>query len=172
MQSPSGALTVVHGPFEALEESFAARVAELAAAGAGGPPVLVVTPSRVMADRLERLLVIDHKQSLLGVRFHTFHSLSEAVVSEAGFPDASVASDPVFLDALVDRVLDRAPVFGIAQALRSKTLASAVRASLRDLVDCGVSPEQVAEHFGSTLLPDAEEAGRLNDLLSLLAARA
>ena len=44
-----------------------------------------------------------------------------------------------------------------------------MRSSLRDLIDSGVDPRQVAEHFGSTLLKDEEEAARLNALLSLLA---
>lgn len=76
-------LTVVHGPFEALEEAFAAEVRT------GVRPLLVVAPSRVMADRLERLLAVERGIPLLGVHFHTFHSLAAAVVEEAGFPDAA-----------------------------------------------------------------------------------
>jgi ATP-dependent helicase/nuclease subunit B len=161
-------LTVVHGPFEALEEAFSAKIRDLKPAE-GGKPVLVVAPSRVMTDRLERLLAVEKGMPLLAVHFHTFHSLAAAVVEEGGFPVASLVSDPVFHDAVVDRVLDRAPSLGIAKELRPKALASAVRSSLRDLIDAGVDPRQVAEHFGSTLLKDDEEAGRLNALLALLA---
>ncbi|MBI2789769.1 MAG: exodeoxyribonuclease V subunit gamma [Elusimicrobia bacterium] len=168
MRAERGGLSVVHGPFEALEDAFAARVRALLPE-AGGKPLLVVAPSRVMTDRLERLLAVEKGLPLLGVHFHTFHSLAAAVVEEGGFPDAALVSDPVFHDAVVDRVLDKAPSLGIAKELRPKALASAVRSSLRDLIDSGVDPRQVAEHFGSTLLKDEEEAGRLNALLALLA---
>ena len=161
-------LTVVHGPFEALEDAFVERVRSLKPA-AGGRPLLVVAPSRVMTDRLERLLAVEKGMPLLGVYFHTFHSLAAAVVEEGGFPARALVSDPVFHDAVVDRVLDKAPSLGIAKELRPKALSSAVRSSLRDLIDSGVDPRQVAEHFGSTLLKDEEEAARLNALLSLLA---
>ncbi|MDD5305044.1 MAG: hypothetical protein PHS14_18245, partial [Elusimicrobia bacterium] len=168
MSAERGGLTVVHGPFEALEDAFAERVRALIPK-AGGRPLLVVAPSRVMADRLERLMAVEKGLPLLGVHFHTFHSLAAAVVEDGGFPALALVSDPVFHDAVVDRVLDRAPSLGIAKELRPKALASAVRSSLRDLIDSGVDPKQVAEHFGSTLLKDEEEAGRLNALLALLA---
>lgn len=161
-------LTVVHGPFEALEEAFVAEVRRLKP-GPGLPPLLIVAPSRVLADRLERLLAVERGVPLLGVHFHTFHSLAAAVVEEGGFPDAALVSDPVFHDAVVDRALDRAPSLGVARELRPKALASAVRSSLRDLIDAGVNSAQVAEHFGSTLIKDEEEAARLNALLALLA---
>jgi ATP-dependent helicase/nuclease subunit B len=122
-----------------------------------------------MADRLERLLTVEAGLSLLGVHFHTFHTLASAVVEEAGFPGATLISDPVFHDAVVDRVLDLAPTLGVARELRPKALASAVRSSLRDLIDAGVDAAQVAEHFGSTLVRDEEEATRFNALLALLA---
>ncbi len=168
MSARKSGLTVVHGPFEALEDAFAARVKELAPK-AGDPPLLIVAPSRVLADRLERLLTVEKGLALFGVHVHTFHSLAAAVVEEAGFPDAALVSDPVFHDAVVDRVLDKAPSLGIGKAFRSRALASAVRSSLRDLIDAGVDSASVAEHFGSTLVRDEDEAARLNDLLALLA---
>jgi len=161
-------LSVVHGPFEALEPAFVARVRALKP-GPGARPLLVVAPSRTLADRLERLLAVENNLPLLGVQFHTFHSLAAAVVEEGGFPDAALVTDPVFHDAVVDRCLDKAPSLGVARELRPKALASAVRSSLRDLIDAGVDARQVAEHFGSTLIKDEEEAERLNALLSLLA---
>lgn len=158
----------MHGPFEALEEAFVERVRALKP-GPGAKPLLVVAPSRVLTDRLERLLAVENGLPLLGVHFHTFHSLAAAVVEEAGFPDAALVSDPVFHDAVVDRALDLAPVLGVARELRPKALASAVRSSLRDLIDAGVDAKQVAEHFGSTLIRDEEEAARFNGLLAILA---
>ena len=165
----SGSLNVVCGPFEALEQAFADKVRALRP-GPGGAPVLVVSPSRVLGDRLERLLAVENNLPLMGVHFHTFHSLAAAVVEEGGFPQRALLSDPVFHDAVVDRVLDLGSSLGIAKELRPKALASAVRASLRDLIDAGIDPKQIAEHFGSDLLKDEEEAARLNGLLALLAA--
>ncbi len=165
----SGTLKVFSGPFEALEDAFAARVAELKP-GAGDAPLLVVAPSRVLADRLERLLAVEKGQSLLGVHFHTFHSVAAAIVEDGGFPEGALVSDPLFHDAVVDQVLDEAPSLGIAKELRPRALATAVRASLRDLVDAGVDPRQLMENFGDDLLRDQEEKDRLIALLSLLAA--
>ena len=91
-------------------------------------------------------------------------------MEDGGFPDGALVSDPLFHDAVVDQVLDEAPSLGIAKELRPRALAAAVRASLRDLVDAGVDPRQLAENFGDDLLRDEEEKNRLIALLSLLAA--
>ncbi|MDE2490689.1 MAG: hypothetical protein KGM24_07560, partial [Elusimicrobia bacterium] len=165
----SGRLQVVSGPFEALEDAFAARVAELKP-GPGEPPLLVVAPSRALADRLERLLAVERGLPLLNVHFHTFRSLAAAICEDAGFPDGAFVSDPDFHDAVVDLVLDEAPIYGAARDLRPRALASSVRASLRDLVDAGVDPRQVADSFGDELLRDEAERERLVALLSVLAA--
>jgi ATP-dependent helicase/nuclease subunit B len=165
----SGNLQVFHGPFEALEDAFAARVAELLPK-AGEAPLLIVAPSRALADRLERLLAVEKKLPLLGVHFHTFHSVAAAIAEDGGFPDGVLMTDPLFHDAVVDQVLDDAPLFGVSKELRSRALASAVRSSLRDLVDAGVSPRSVAENFGDELLRDPHERERFNSLLALLAA--
>ncbi|MFI5345884.1 MAG: PD-(D/E)XK nuclease family protein [Elusimicrobiota bacterium] len=165
----SGTLKVFHGPFEALEDALAARVAELRPKE-GDAPLLIVAPSRAMAERLERLLSVEKGLPLLGVHFHTFHSLAAAIVEEGGFPDGVLISDPLFHDAVVDQVLDEAPSLGIAKELRPKALAAAVRSSLRDLVDAGVDPALLAENFGDELLrEDADERARFIALLSLLA---
>ncbi len=166
----SGQLQVFHGPFEALEDAFAARVAELRPR-AGEAPLLVVAPSRALADRLERLLSVEKGLPLLGVHFHTFHSVAAAIVEDGGFPDGTLMSDPLFHDAVVDSVLDEAPSLGIAKELRPRALAAAVRASLRDLADAGVDPAVLAENFGDEILRgEADERARFVALLSLLAA--
>jgi hypothetical protein len=166
----SGTLQVFHGPFEALEDAFSARVAELRP-GPGDAPLLIVAPSRALVERLERLLSVEKKLPLLGVHFHTFHSLAAAVVEDGGFPEGALISDPLFHDAVVDGVLDDAPSLGIAKELRPKALAAAVRSSLRDLVDAGVDPVLLAENFGDELLRGEEdERARFIALLSLLAA--
>lgn len=162
-------LKVFSGPFEALEDAFAARVAELRPR-IGDAPLLVVAPSRALADRLERLLSVEKGLPLLGVHFHTFHSLAAAIVEDGGFPDGALVSDPLFHDAVVDQALDEAPSLGIAKELRPRALAAAVRASLRDLVDAGVDPVALAESFGDEILRgEKEERARLVALLSLLA---
>lgn len=165
----SGRLQVFQGPFEALEDAFSARVEELRP-GPGGPPLLVVAPSRVLADRLERLLAVEKGLPLLGVHFHTFHSLAAAIVEDGGFPPGALIQDSLFHDAVVDQVLDRTSALGVAKELRPRALACAVRASLRDLIDAGVDPRQVAENFGDELMKDGEERARLNALLVLVAA--
>ena len=59
---------------------------------------------------------------------------------------------------------------GIARELRPRALSTAVRASLRDLVDAGVDPGRLAENFGDELLrDDVDERARFIALLSLLA---
>src|SRR6185312_14893943 len=72
--------------------------------------------------------------------------------------------DPVFHDAVVDSLIDgSSALFGGAE--RPKALAAAVRSSLRDLIDAGVAPEQVAE-LGPDLVAEPERA-RLKALLAL-----
>lgn len=166
----SGSLQVFHGPFEALEDAFSARVAELRPK-AEDRPLLIVAPSRALAERLERLLSVEKGLPLLGVHFHTFHSLAAAIVEDVGFPEGALISDPLFHDAVVDQALDEAPSLGIAKELRPRALATAVRASLRDLVDAGIDPVQLAENFGDELLRgEDDERARFIALLALLAA--
>jgi ATP-dependent helicase/nuclease subunit B len=163
------ALTVVYGPFEALEDAFAARVRDLNP-GPGAKPLLVVAPSRALSDRLERLLAVEKGLATLGVRFETFHGLADLLLDEGGPLPGAKLSDPVFHDAVLDRALDRAPRLAPARNLRARALASSARASVRDLSDAGVDANNIAEHFGSELLRDPDEAARLNDLLSVSAA--
>ena len=155
-------LSVVHGPFSDLEGAFVARLRALAA---DGGPVLVAAPSRRMADRLQRLACVEHGLSLLGAHFHTFYSLASALADEGGGPPGLLVGDPVFHDAVVDGLLEGAgALFGGAE--RPKALASAVRSSLRDLTDAGVSALDLAERFGPELVP-AGELARLKGLLAL-----
>jgi RecB family exonuclease len=163
-----GNLKVFCGPFEALEDAFARRLGELSPR-AGDKPLLVVAPSRALADRLERLLAVERGQSLLGVHFHTFHSLAAAISEDGGFPDGALIADPLFHDAVVDQALDEAPSLGVARELRPRALAAAVRSSLRDLVDAGVDAQSLAENFGDELLREEGERARFIALLSLLA---
>lgn len=162
-------LSVVHGPFHPdLEDAFAARVKALAAEGG---PFAIVAPSRRLTDRLQRLLTVERGLSLLDVHFHTFYSLATTLVEEGPALELKLVSDPVFHDAVVDGLLaspQAAELFGGAE--RPRALASAVRASLRDLIDAGVSARHIAEHFGDELLRDEHSLQRVNALLALARA--
>ena len=162
-------LQVFTGPFHPdLEDAFIGRLAELAALQA---PVAVVAPSRRLAERLERLAAVEKGLPLLGVHFHTFHSLAMDV-TEGSWGGARLVGDPVFHDRLVDSLLGREPGLGrlFGGEARPRALAAALRASLRDLGDAGVSAEDVQEFFGEELVARPEERVRLQALLRLLRA--
>ena len=162
-------LKVHHGPFHPhLEDAFLKRLREPRAEGAR---IAVVTPSRRLADRLQRLAAVEGGLSLLGVHFHSFHSLALAVVEE-DFPDRYLIADPVFHDRLVDSLLESEPGLGavFGGTARPKALAGALRASLRDLIDAGVSGEAVEEFFGAELLRDERQREHLAALLKLSTA--
>ncbi|MDD5655834.1 MAG: hypothetical protein PHF00_01070, partial [Elusimicrobia bacterium] len=88
-------LKVCYGPFHPdLEEAFAARLAQLAARRAR---VLVVAPSRLLADRLQRLAAVEKGLAVADVHFHTFSSLALEATA-AAWGGARLLSDPVFHD--------------------------------------------------------------------------
>ncbi|MDD5628332.1 MAG: exodeoxyribonuclease V subunit gamma [Elusimicrobia bacterium] len=159
-------LKVFYGPFHPdLEEAFVARLGELAACK---EPVAVVAPSRLMADRLERLAAVEKDLPLLGFHFHTFHSLAWAVTEDCRGEERLI-SDPVFHDRVVDSLLSARPGLGrvFGGEARPRALAGALRSSLRDLMDAGVRAETVAEVFGEELVKQPEERERLESLLEL-----
>ncbi len=164
-------LSVLYGPFQPdLEAAFVAKLRELAARPRRGP-VLIVAPSRRMADRLERLAAVETGLSLVGFRFHTFHSLALEIVDEEGLGELALVSDPVFHDRVVDELLREGGFFGVsASGYRPRALAGAVRASLRDLIDAGVSAEDIAENFGEAPVESEAERKRLAALLALSSA--
>lgn len=136
------ALDIVCGPFQpGLEDAFIDRLREL------GPgikrPVAVVAPSGRMAARLERLIGAERGLSLLGVDFHTFHSLAESIVERSGMLDEKLVRDGIFHDRLVDRILKAKMGEGLVQ----RGLASSYRSSIRDLVDAGLDTEALPEDF-------------------------
>src|SRR5688500_14625528 len=109
-------LSVRYGPFQPdLEDAFIAKLRALAAARGVGP-VLIVAPSRRLADRLERLAAVEHGLALAGFRFHTFHSLALEIVDEEGLGDKALVSDPAFHDRVVDELLAKGGFFGVSAA--------------------------------------------------------
>ena len=159
-------LKVCYGPFHPdLEDAFTQRLAELAA---DREPIAVVAPSRRLVERLQRLAAVEKGLPLLGVHFHTFHSLALAV-TEGAWNGARLVADPVFHDRVVDCLLSRSAdlsrLFG--GEARPRALAAALRASLRDLIDAGVSAQALEEFFGAELVPQPEERARFHALLRL-----
>jgi len=159
-------LKVFYGPFHPdLEDAFAARLAELSALKQS---IAVVAPSRRMLERLERLAAVEKNLPLLDCHFHTFNSLALAVTEGARGEDQLI-SDPVFHDRVVDSLLTEQPALGrlFGGEARPRALASALRGSLRDLIDAGVSAADIEEVFGEELVHQPEERARLQALLDL-----
>lgn len=140
-------MRVLCGPFQpALERAFLERLDELRP----GPSrrIAVVTPSRRLADRLQRLTALEAGKALLGVRFHTFYSLAAEVVEASGGPEHPVVGDALFHDLLVDQILR---LDGTERITRG--LGSAFRASIKDLVDAGINPARAVD-FGDLEAPE------------------
>ncbi len=146
-------LRVACGPFSRLEEALAARIGS----HPPGTPLAVVTPSRKLADRLERMLVLERGRALLNLRFHTFYSLALEVAEAAGPLPGAMVSDGLFHDKLIDKLLPKRS---------SRGLSGAYRATVRDLVDAGVEPASFRENFPDLLKDEAENA-RLERLFSI-----
>ncbi|MCX5795046.1 MAG: exodeoxyribonuclease V subunit gamma [Elusimicrobia bacterium] len=159
-------LKVFYGPFHPdLEDAFAARLKELAALKG---PVAIVAPSRRMVERLERLAAVEKDLPLLDFHFHTFHSLALAVTEDSRGDDRLI-SDPVFHDRVVDSLLTKQPALGrvFGGEARPRALASALRSSMRDLIDAGVRAADIEEVFGEELVRQPQERERLQALLEL-----
>jgi ATP-dependent helicase/nuclease subunit B len=153
-------LNVRYGPFQpSLERAFLDEIAELRAADPTAP-VAVVTPSRRLADRLQRLVALESNCTYVGLRFHTFFSLALEVLRDVDdVPD--VVRDPAFFDRVIDGLL--------AGENHPKGLAGSYRASLKDLIDAGIEPRAV-ELLEEGLLPEGVETQRLKGLLETLKA--
>lgn len=158
-------LTVRTGPYQsALEDAFAADLVEIKAADSLAP-IAVVTPSRRLADRLQRLLAVEAGLSLLNVRFHTFYSLAVELCESAGGPGCAVVGDGLFHDKVVDSLLRER-----LGAVPSRGMAAAYRSTIRDLVDAGIDSASIRENLADYFeqKPEwAEDWKGLKDLLDL-----
>ena len=160
------ALTLICGPFRpVLEEGFVARLRE-------NPPgvgrrVGVVTASRGMGERLQRLLALDHGLSFFNLRFHTLHGFSMDVLQRAGGLLPQVNNDDFFHESLVEQILRDQ---GVSED-RANALAGAHRATLRDLVEAGVDGSSFREHFDDLSVPGATGLSRLLSLADLYRER-
>jgi len=158
-------LTVQYGPFQpALERAFLAELKKAKQADALAP-LCIVTPSRAIANRLERLITREEAFAALQVTFHTFYSIAHEIVKEdEGLPGRRLVRDPMFFDRILNNFL---PASVVMKSLRPRGVASSYRASLKDLMDAGVG-EGAQLLLEEGLLAKQEEANHLRELLKIL----
>ncbi len=151
-------LTLLTGTFPSLENALVARIRQKPPTL--GRPLTVVTASGSLRDRLQRVLAVENGLSLLNIEFHTFFSLAREVLrGEAGPP---ALENELFHERLVQGLL---AADGMAPG-RAAALAPAARATLRDLDESGVDPDQFEEHF-EDLEPPEGRGPALRRMLSL-----
>ncbi len=158
-------LRVFSGPFDILEDAFLRRL--LDAKKDPWSRVAVVTASSRLLQRLETR-VAQSGTALLNIHFHTFSSLAENVVQQAGGLGKPLRQDTLFFDTLVKQIIrDERPFELLADIAVPQGFPSAVRGTLRDLLDAGVNAENVGaaieEEFAGTDL----DLGSLRSLLNL-----
>jgi RecB family exonuclease len=145
---------VAHGSPRVLEEELLDRVA---AAKSPDPlaPVLIVVPSRRLADHVAHRL-IERFGGVLGVSVLHYRALAERILESAGrFPPA-VLDDDLF-DTLLARVIQRAPAGALRDFVRDRPgAAAALGKSLTDLREAGIGPSDCQATLTGT---DAEIAG-------------
>lgn len=131
---------VAHASPHALEAELLDRVA---AAKIDDPfaPVLIVVPSRRLADHVDRRLV-ERLGAVLGVSVLHHRALAQRVLAHAGAAPAPILSEDL-LDALFARVVQRAAAGPMRDFVRDHpSAATALRGSLTDLREAGIRPEQ------------------------------
>ncbi len=152
------------GPFQpSLETAFLKRLEDLSPGP--GRTISVVTPSKELSSRLQRLLTVENNRTFLNVRFHTFYTLALDVLSAGGRSFGTVLTDDFFLDKLIDGLLR--DHFASRHENLSRRLSSAFRETLRDLEEAGVDPDQFLEFHFEELVRDENDRARLKELLHL-----
>ena len=73
-------------------------------------PLLIITPSRRILERLQELLVTENKIGLVNVDFHTFFSLALALYSDSGLSEKPVITDSLFSEEMISRKLQNMPL--------------------------------------------------------------
>jgi RecB family exonuclease len=133
---------VAHGSPSVLEGELIDRVAK---AKSGDPlaPLLIVVPTRRLADHVMRRLV-ERFGSILGVEVLHHRALAERVLELAGVAPRPVLGDDL-TSTLFARVVDRADPGPLRDFARDHPGASAaLRETLTDLREAGLSPKTVA----------------------------
>ncbi len=129
---------VAHASPSVLEAELLDRVA---AAKTGNPlaSVLIVVPSRRLAEHVERRLV-ERFGAVLGVTVLHHRALAERVLETAGAVPRRLLDDEL-LDTLFARVVDRAAPGRLRDFARDHPgAASALRETLTDLREAGIDP--------------------------------
>ncbi len=148
------------GAFQpALEDAFCERLESLRPGP--GRRVMVVAPSRRMAERLERLIAFERGLGFLELRVHTFYSLALEILTSCGPEPWILAADAQIQELLVRGLLT-------SSRSLSRGLAGAYSSSLKDLADAGVDPESLRLHFAEWF--EEPQRSLLNSLLELLQA--
>src|SRR5262245_28592664 len=128
---PSTAVQVVSRASSlVLEKELLDRVA---AAKSGDPlaPVLIVVPSRRLADHVSRRLV-ERFGAVLGVEVVHHAGLARRIVRSAGLPEP-IALEPALIETLTRRVVRRSPSGRLVDFFRERP--AAMPALVRSLVD-------------------------------------
>jgi ATP-dependent helicase/DNAse subunit B len=159
-------LTVVSGSYQpTLESALLSRFAALKKRPLD--PVLIVTASSRLKEHLERLIARKFG-SVLNVHFHTLGSLADTLARESGTLEKPVLSDPLFYDALVKNLIRRnKPFESFADLAVPEGFPSAVRSTLRDLLDAGVNESLVEEAMAEKFVGRDVDVGSLKELLTL-----
>jgi RecB family exonuclease len=129
--------TVHHSDPTILEAELLDRIG---AAKAGDPlaPLLVVVPTNRLADHVARRIA-RRLGSAIGIDVLTHRALATRILSTAG--RTVRVADGALSDALLARVIDRAPRGRLRDFVRDRPVARpALAATLADLRDAGVDP--------------------------------
>jgi RecB family exonuclease len=144
---------VAHASPRVLEAELLDRVAQ---AKSSDPlaPVLIVVPSRRLADHVARRLV-ERFGAVLGVSVLHHRALAERVLEAAGAVGRRVLEEDL-LETLFATVVDRAPSGRLRDFVRHHPgAASALRESLTDLREAGIDPAEAESALSG---PEAETA--------------
>jgi hypothetical protein len=158
-------LNVFSGSYPFLEDAFLARLHE--AKANPWDRVAVVTASSRLSQRLETRIA-KSGAAMLNVHFHTFATLAENVVQQAGGLKKPLRRDTLFFDTLVKQIIrDERPFESLDEIAVPQGFPSAVRGTLRDLLDAGVNAENVGAAIEEEFAGAALDLGSLRSLLNL-----
>lgn len=158
-------LKVISGPYRpTLENGFIDALIEFKSDFL--TPLLIITPTARLMEHLQTLIVSRGK-SLLNIHFQTFSSLGEKICDADAQVLKPLYSDSFFFDFLVKDILKTdKPFIQIDNLALPDGFPPAVRSTLRDLIDAGVSPD-VVEAVKEGFLGKDMDVGSLKELLQL-----
>jgi ATP-dependent helicase/nuclease subunit B len=111
-------------------------------------PLAVLVPSKPLADRIRRLLTVEHGLALLNVHILTFHQLALRLAEESRQQPATTLplqlADDLFFEQLVRHIIrSRLPSLAPLQHIgHSSGTWGALWSTVRDLKDAGVDPAE------------------------------